>query len=68
MSQLTDMVLVGAVILLALYDLAALAIGGPEATISRRVLHWSQLFPMIPLAAGVLIGHLFCAQVIRTPR
>ena len=68
MSQLTDRVLVAAVVLLSLYDLAALATSGTEATISRRILLWSQQFPLIPFAAGVLIGHLFCPQTFRVGR
>jgi hypothetical protein len=65
MCQLTDRVLVAVVLVLSLYDLAVLATAGSESTISRRVLLWSQQFPLIPFAAGVLIGHLFCSQTIR---
>ena len=68
MGQLTDRILIVAVIAFSLYDLAAMGTTGTEATISRRVLHWSQQFPLIPFAVGVLIGHLFCTQTIRVDR
>ncbi len=65
MSQFTDRLLVATIILLSLYDIAVVATSGSEATISRRALYWSQQYPLISLAAGVLIGHLFCPQTIR---
>jgi hypothetical protein len=66
MTRVTDHLLAVVVVILALYDLAIIAGVGPEVTISRRVLHWSQQYPLLPLAAGILIGHLFCPQTVRS--
>ena len=32
---------------------------GPENTFSARIYAWSIKYPIVPLAAGILMGHLF---------
>ena len=55
--------IVGIVVLSAVYDLAALAIGGVDATISQAVgINGSFDAPTIPFAVGMLMGHLFWPQ------
>ena len=68
MNKVTDVVLVVVIVLLCLYDLAIVSSVGAEATISRRVLYWTLQYPLIAFATGMLIGHLFCPQVIRIDR
>ena len=58
----TRAVLVLAAVLLGAYDLVALGLAGPPATVSRVCLDWAERFPLFPLAVGVLIGHVFSAQ------
>ena len=58
----TKWVVVAVTLLLIAYDVAALAIGGVDATISRVVLGWSRENPIIPFAVGVVCGHLWWSQ------
>jgi len=57
--------LVGAVVLIV-YDIWLLHIGGSEATISWQTLQFSRKHPIVPLLtgfiAGLLGGHLFWSQ------
>jgi hypothetical protein len=55
----TLFITVGAVILLALYDVFAFARGGTPNTISFIIITWSKDYPIIPLAFGILMGHFF---------
>jgi hypothetical protein len=43
-------------------DVFAMATKGLDATFSRYVLGVSEQYPVIPLAAGVVLGHLFWPQ------
>jgi hypothetical protein len=42
-----------------IYDLVALGSGGRWPTVSVRMQVWSREYPLLPFAAGLLIGHLF---------
>ena len=56
---------IGLAVLIALvviYDIAAFAQGGVEATISRVVLGASVGNPILPFAFGIVCGHLFWPQ------
>lgn len=55
----TDRVIVAMVAVIALYDIAACLLGGGEATISARLQHHATRYPVIPLVAGMLVGHVF---------
>jgi len=42
-----------------LFDLYAGVSQTPAQTVSATILDWSRKWPMLPFAAGCLIGHLF---------
>lgn len=49
-----------AVILLVFaWDLFALATGHPELSVSALTQEWAKTNPVLPLATGLLLGHLF---------
>ena len=59
MKKVTGFFIVGGIIVIAIYDIYALISGGQSATISSILFNDSKVAPMIPLAFGVLIGHIF---------
>jgi hypothetical protein len=62
MKRVTVIIIVVATVGLTLYDIAAVAIGGINATISSVIWQASYTEPYgaaIPLAFGLLVGHLF---------
>ena len=68
MSPLTVtlLVILGALLILVVYDLHLYATGGYQATISYRALQAARREPIIPLlvglALGILLGHLYWPQ------
>ena len=58
-AQLTAAVLVACVLLLVVFDVWMAANGTPGDTISEVVRSWAARHPVIPFAAGVLMGHFF---------
>lgn len=58
-EQTTRFVLVGVVIFLVLYDLAALYFGGADATISRVAYRAACDNPFLAIALGFILGHIF---------
>lgn len=65
-KQATGLIIVGATLLIMLYDLAAYYFGGNAATISRICLETSTEYRgfsiLVAFAVGVLLGHLFLPQ------
>jgi hypothetical protein len=62
-GKVTKAFTVGGVLVIAVYDLAALAVGGADATISQAVgIEGSFDSPFIPFGLGVVMGHLFWPQ------
>lgn len=59
MRTLTRYVIVATILAVAAYDIVAAIHGGVEATVSRSMLAVSLAHPVLPLAWGVLTGHLF---------
>ena len=59
MKKATGLFIVFGIIIIAIYDIYALINGGQSATISSILFNDSKVAPMIPLAFGVLIGHIF---------
>ncbi len=59
---MTLAVIIAAVILLVAYDIFAVFSGGPQNTISWKLMTWSQRFPIIPFVGGVLAGHWWWPQ------
>jgi len=59
----TKWLMIGVIIIIAVYDIAALAIGGRDATISHVIgIEGSFDSPLIPFAVGFVMGHLFWPQ------
>ena len=56
--------LIVAFIIGCVYDVAAYTNAGNDATISRVMLAWAKDYPIVAIAFGVLLGHLFVAQHI----
>ena len=59
MIKITGYFIVFGIIIIALCDIFMLAYGGVPSTISSVLFHDSKVSPMIPLAFGILVGHLF---------
>ena len=59
---MTTLVIIVALTLLLAYDLYALYKGGMKNTISWVIYSASLKYPVIPLAAGILMGHFFWSQ------
>jgi len=59
MKKVTGLFIVFGIIVIAIYDIYALTVGGQPSTISSIIFNQSKVDPMIPLAFGVLIGHVF---------
>ena len=55
-------VILGAAVVLIVWDIVAYYLGGIDATESRVIRDWSMHDPIIACAAGVLIGHFFWPQ------
>ncbi len=65
-KTITKWVMIGVIILIAVYDLVALAVAGREATISNVVgIEGSFDSPLIPFGVGFIMGHLFWPQKVK---
>lgn len=58
-AQITGLVCIACVLMLVVFDLWMAGNGTPGDTISEVVRSWSARHPVIPFAAGVLMGHFF---------
>ncbi len=56
---MTRYFIIAILVIVAIYDILAALFGGIKATLSWQIWTWSTNFPIIPLAVGVVIGHLF---------
>lgn len=67
MSKITKIFILGAILVIAGYDVWAIANGGTGASISWTIWEWSSgdcsagknAYPMVPLTVGIVVGHLF---------
>jgi putative effector of murein hydrolase len=57
--QVTEGVVAGTTVAVVLYDIAARWFGGNDATVSVVLSDAARKWPVIALAAGALMGHLF---------
>lgn len=62
LRQWTIFVIILSTVLIIGWDIFAYAKGGGVATISSVLLDTSKEYPVLPLAFGVLCGHLFWPQ------
>ena len=58
-AQITGLVCIACVALLVVFDVWMAANSTPGDTISEVVRSWAQRHPVIPFAAGVVMGHFF---------
>lgn len=61
-TVMVSIILALVLIVVGLYDLIAVLWFGQPATVSAVVLQIAKRHPILPLAVGVLIGHLFWPQ------
>lgn len=61
-KDITKVVVLATVAIVALYDIIIYNVSGVDATVSRVTLSWASDLPIIPLVIGVVIGHLFWSQ------
>lgn len=59
MRKITIVFILAIVILIAAYDVFAIAKGGTEASISYVLIGWSKEFPAFTFTMGFTMGHLF---------
>ena len=59
MRKITSIFIISLVVIIAVYDVYAIAKGGVESSISHMMIEWSYKYPMFPFMMGVLVGHLF---------
>lgn len=62
MTDTTSIFIVAALVIIIGYDVYAAIKGGEPNTISWKIVFWSRTQPLIPFAAGLLMGHLFFAN------
>jgi hypothetical protein len=55
----TKSVIIGTVVVLSLYNIAAIYYGGRESSISYVLSQWALANPIVSVFAGILIGHWF---------
>ncbi len=55
----TGLVVTTGVIILGIYDLVAVAMGGVDSSVSRFLLGSAMQAPLIPFVFGFIMGHLF---------
>lgn len=61
-SNITYWFLLTTVIAVAIYDLWVGTNYGGAYTVSTRILQVSRVYPILPLAFGAVLGHLFWPQ------
>lgn len=54
----TGAILAAVVILIAVYDVIAIMLGGKEASISSNLIVWSYEYPSVPFLIGFVIGYV----------
>lgn len=63
MRVVLALLLLLAVFLSGVWDLIVVAKGHPEDTVSVTLHQWSLLYPILPLAVGIIVGHIFWPNV-----
>jgi hypothetical protein len=63
MRTLLSIALIVAALLVGVWDVIAVSRGQPRDTVSDTLYAWSARFPILPLAVGIIIGHVFWPMV-----
>lgn len=58
----TQWVVIASTVALVLWDIFVVVEPTPKDSISRVIMDWATVHPMLTFAAGVLIGHWFWPQ------
>jgi hypothetical protein len=66
-SVVTAAVLVILLLSVQVWDVVAVLCYGREATISNVLQGWSRQYPILTLAIGIVLGHLFWPQNMNAP-
>lgn len=61
-SVMTSLVLLGVIVFVGAYDLIVGMRFGRTETVSYQMVLLSQEWPVIPLVAGLILGHIFWPQ------
>lgn len=61
--SVTEAVMAALLIVAIIYDILAAILYGQSVTMSARTWALSKRYPILPLAVGILLGHLFWSQV-----
>lgn len=67
MRFILSLLFLGIVFAVWLFDIFAGLNERPQDTVSAVLFDWSRDFPILPLAVGVLLGHLFWPQRLPMP-
>ncbi len=59
MKKITSMVILLLIVIVAVYDVYAIAKGGTEASISHTLRVWAHKYIALPFSFGFVCGHLF---------
>lgn len=59
MKKITSMVIMLLIVIIAIYDVYAIAKGGTEASISHTLRVWAHKYIALPFSFGFVCGHLF---------
>lgn len=62
----TVFLIITLVLAVILYDVLVYTAAGGEATVSDVVLGWAKTWTAVPLVVGILLGHLFWPQYLKT--
>lgn len=59
MKNMTMIFTVVIVVIVTVYDVYAMAIGGTENSISHMLITYAYHYPILPFLVGFIMGHLF---------
>jgi hypothetical protein len=59
MKKITSLVILAIIVIIAIYDVFAIAKGGTEASISHTLQVWAYKYPAMTFSIGFVMGHLF---------
>lgn len=60
--SVTQIFIIGAILLIIAYDVFATLKWGGEQSVSWQMWLWSKTYPIIPFLLGVIMGHWFWVQ------
>ena len=58
-ETITKLFIAVIIVLIAVYDVYAIIVGGTQASVSHTIITWSYDFPAFTFLMGFVMGHLF---------